>query len=219
MKETGVIFNSVMVQADLDGRKSMTRRIRGLERINQYPDQWLCDGKMNENGLFTFASDQLGKEIDVKCPYGRPGDLIWVKETYFPAVKFRMFPQFSESPDFLYKADGSFIGCQNWNPSIFMPKSAARIWLQIVSIRTERLQDISEEDAIAEGLEIIEEGCNDKWYRIEEDSIHFRKAWYAFKHLWIRINDNESWHANPWVWRIEFRVLSKSGKPDIIPNL
>ena len=218
MKETGVIFNTAMVQADLDGRKTNTRRTRGLEKINQYPDQWLCDGKMNDNGLFTFASDQFHKEIDVKCPYGQPGDLIYVRETWKPELVNREGKAYS----YYYLADNpqAKSTVNKFKPSIHMPKEAARIWKKIISVRPERLQDISNEDAIAEGIR-----C--KTCRISgetgylapnrTDNAKFESAVKAFKSLWRSINGPDSWEANPWVWRIEYEIISTTSRPQILP--
>lgn len=105
-------------------------------------------------------------------------------------------------------------------PSIFMPKEATRIWLQVTNVRVERLQDITEADAIAEGVQFMLD--DDKY--INENMDHYtslmgkteRTAVQAFNGLWESINGTESWNANPWVWVVEFKVLSTTGKPDNI---
>lgn len=226
MKEIPILFSTPMVQGILDLLKRMTRRTRGLEKINQDPSSWYLQTLfLHATGRFTFApvnpSEKItGKDIiEVKCPYGQPGDVLWVRETFTGDI-------FSGSPNaFIYKAsdpnhrNNKERGLNIWKPSIHMPKSAARIWLQVEEIRVERLQDISEEDAIAEGVQSIirTSGICFMDYTISE-YVFPMTAKNSFKSLWKKINGNDwtiGWDLNPWVWVVKFKVLSTTGKPQI----
>ena len=140
-----------------------------------------------------------------KCPYGEVGDVLWVRETFNSDYGFKDMEGNVVPPGILYKAKVSSLpNGLKWKPSIFMPKSIARIWLQITSIKVERLKDISEEDAIAEGVETTKTGYKDY---ITEGSIS--DAYWSFYSLWYKINGRESWDSNPWVWVIEFKQIKK----------
>lgn len=192
MKEHPILFSTPMVQAIIAGRKTMTRRklkVKGCKPFSPKPEEWTISEieKWNE-GYF---------------PYGQVGDVLWVRETFKPAdipeeTGLYEFKASLQDPD----------ACWNkgiWKPSIHMPKSAARIWLKITNIKVERLQDISEEDAMNEGVEY-------EWYD-QSRNIKIEAAKSLFKKLWQVINGRESWEANPWVWAIEFEVISTTGKP------
>lgn len=138
------------------------------------------------------------------CPYGQPGDRLWVRETWQgPLIDEELEEEFHQSPDYFKKpefcayratdtldainADGEALG---WRPSIHMPRWASRILLEVTSVRVERLQDISEADAEAEG-----------------PPKHFNSWRDNFCALWQKINGDGSWDANPWVWAIEFNRM------------
>ena len=172
MKERPILFSGPMVRALLDGSKTQTRRVikpRHLAFFNQNAAAMLND--WNERPL----------------PYGKPGDRLWVRETWHDASS-------SLHSCALYRADGIDLHWDKWTPSIHMPRWASRITLEITSVRVERLQDISEADAQAEGITSAE--C------LECDGFV-----NAFSKLWEQINGPGSWDANPWVWAIEFRRL------------
>lgn len=168
--EHPILFSAPMVQAILEGRKTQTRRtVKG-------------------DPLLLLLSGHSAEEVlNDKIPYGNPGDRLWVRETW---TKWRH--KFGE--DFLYRAD--FENGKNghiWKPSIHMPRVASRITLLITGIRVERLHDITEADAVAEGCQSGGDwGC--------APTIQFEK-------LWESINGRESWDENPWVWVIEFKKL------------
>jgi hypothetical protein len=216
-----------MVQAELDDRKTMTRRSTDLESINERPNDWEFvrfedNAKGSINAVFKRKESIL--HTSIPCRYGRPGDLLWVRESWAPARN-----------QVLYKANERYgnYEWQKWKPSIHMPKSAARIWLQVESVRVERLQDISEEDAKAEGVKsahcdsnencpslLCKEKCSaigDWWnYRASNgEGFPAFSARSSFESLWESINGTESWKANPWVWVVSFKVLSTTGKPDL----
>lgn len=96
-----------------------------------------------------------------------------------------------------------------------MPKVASRIWLMVEEIRVERLQDISEEDAIAEGIESIDQHGSKVWKRYDGYSLVTSDPVVSFWSLWASINGEDSWLSNPWVWVVKYRILSKTGKPSI----
>lgn len=200
MKEIPILFNTPMVRALLEGRKTQTRRI-----VKPQPDHradWLkCD--MNDTYRAGIKFGEVPQFGHWKCPYGKPGDRLWVRETW-TVKQLCSAPQ----PPVYYYA--SYDPCPHvWRPSIFMPRWASRITLEVVSVRVERLQEITEEDARAEGCEKEFEAsaadflANKNWDA--EKSSTYR---LGYKHLWESINGPGSWAANPLVWVIEFRRVS-----------
>lgn len=150
--------------------------------------------------------------------FGEPGNLLWVRESGQYTFNDTANP-------FFYKADwndGYYpVGVEKWKPSIHMPKKEARIWLMLNSIRMEKLHDITEEGAIAEGV--------DRWIetRMRSQPTHYAiyyrepgdESWYSssalfsYETLWKELHGTESWQANPFVWVLKFVVLSNTGKP------
>jgi hypothetical protein len=244
MKEIPILYSIPMVQAILDLLKRMTRRTRGLEKINQFPDLWICVGTYhiltNDTFEAVFEHKITKQTITTKCPYGLYGDLLWVRESYLkpPFITQKLLREGADTwPKFDYKASCDEMEIEqykewNWQikPSIHMPKAAARIWLQVEEIRVERLHDISEEDAIDEGvLRYINSENKIKFLNYlpakpghVKRVTHFghgykyseaESARYSFQTLWIKINGSESWDSNPWVWVVKFKILSTTGKP------
>jgi hypothetical protein len=193
MKETGTIFGTESVQAILNNRKAMTRRLRGLEKANKSPSDWY----LADFG-YLVHHNPLISSLKPKCPYGQVGDRLWVRETWWRDQSGGCWG---------YKAEG-----REWPPSncggkamssIFMPRWASRITLEITDIRVERLQEITEEDAWAEG-------CS------PTDTLAYQMSAYPswngklrFKELWDSLNAKRGygWDKNPWVWVISFRRL------------
>lgn len=203
-----------MVQAILDGRKTQTRR---LLKLKHYHDHNWTPTKIKEEHIDGIQRWEMrcGSQYTLpifKCPYGEPGDLLWVRESWQHWFNDKMEP----SGVYLYKADDDGKNGIGWKPSIHMPKEAARIWLEVKNVRAERLQDISEEDSKAEGVERwIEERMKSKptHYKVycdlenpNDPAMYSSSAKYSFETLWHLINGLESWEANPWVWVIEFKV-------------
>lgn len=189
MKERPILFSGPMVRALLAGTKTQTRRIikPQPEPLRQCVDGWRWKGEHHD-----FM-------IDV-CPFGKPGDRLWVKETY---------SAHGEMGDWGRKRYRADLGDDakephglHWRPSIFCTRNASRITLEITSVRVERLNDISEADAKAEGAEIQKETPGG-WI-ICGPRIGSYKEGYRW--LWESINGAGSWDANPWVWVIEFRA-------------
>lgn len=211
MKQRPIIFNTEMVRAILDGRKTQTRRA-----IN--------DGQLN---LFKCAASigechYLDDDINPKsmgyyrqfCQFGAVGDQLWVRETLTK----------EKWPDIHYVCGGLTAGTGDEDfdyrgekyrgeiPSIHMPRWAARIILEVTDVRVERLNDISEQDAIKEGCN-AREGC--KWHTFEEAErgipMHDHTAKDDFWAKWESIYGEQSFKSNPWVWAIEFKVISTTG--------
>ena len=192
-KERPILFSAPMVRAILDGRKTQTRRIAKVTDKDCKP------------GMITplagFVPRTIANHISY-CPYGKTGDRLWVRET---------FKQYNGIIS--YKADGNWISDFNdidnfnphenikWKPSIHMPRSASRILLEITGVRVERLKDISEEDAMAEGVDGENEAAKigAEWYE---------KPKRAYRRLWEQIDGPGSWDLNPLVRVVEFRRIN-----------
>ena len=192
MKELPILVCGQMVRPILEGRKTHTRRVV----------------KVAWSGTGEALLSQSRIDPAYKCPYGQPGDRLWVRETW----------GYSEDlPDgfqdgrhvsrrwLRYRADGEAADVLRWKPSIHMPRWASRITLEVVAVRVERLQDISEEDAQAEGIELAAALaafiCDTPAMRQERKSAYRS----AFVDLWQSINGPGSWEQNPLVWVVEFR--------------
>lgn len=217
-----------MVQAILDGRKTQTRRTRGLEEINKNPEDWHFVGiYVTDYGEIGATFQNCEEFARTKCPYGKPGDRLWVRETW--QITNFLHPS-NENYGYVYKASENGKDWQEnteewkWKPSIHMTKAAARIWLEITEISVERLQDISKEDAIAEGVDtyfnsIVKQDCYRDYLFKGEDWMTPEGEYYypgfSFRSLWESINGAESWDLNPWLWVIKFKVLSTTGKEAI----
>ena len=221
-KERPILFNADMVNAILDGRKSQTRRV-----VKPQPPSGIQSDLPGWNALAR------------RCPYGKPGDRLWVRETW--GVVSHMFDANGDrhewNPDrpakaihempfgqgfyhghVIYAADGGFEWAGDddgggeprsaWKPSIHMPRLASRITLEIVSVRVQRLKDISKLDAEAEGVQRDEDMWKDY---LHPTDCHFAfDARTSFATLWQSINGAESWDSNPWVWVVEFKRVEAS---------
>lgn len=214
MKLRPILFSTAMVQAILDGRKTQTRRVVKVQprddnqrwQLSRMLESTSKSDKKNEGKLHwvVMENDYSIKEYDPRyfvCPYGQPGDILWVRETWAPALG-----------DICYKADYSeetLADEENkgiWKPSIHMPFAAARIFLRIKSVRVERLQDISEADAVAEGTTPAKIQIVAALFQTTSARRCYRDG---FKSIWQSINGAESWNANPWVWVVEFERISR----------
>ncbi|WP_278380957.1 hypothetical protein [Chryseobacterium arthrosphaerae] len=206
MKTHPVLFSTEMVQAILGNKKNQTRRTQGLENINKNPEEWILDGLRIDN-KFIFHKKDKSVEYFL-APKFLVGDLLWVRETFCGII------QKDESVKYHYKASVSsqFYEAVKlfWKPSIHMPKKASRIFLEVINVKVERLQAISEEDAIAEGCSLY--GLFGEY----KGSLHpvgdgryrsYKLASSAFKNVWESINGEQSWQSNPWVWVYEFKKI------------
>jgi hypothetical protein len=203
MKETGIIFSTPMVQAYQQGRKTQTRRLKGLKKINEDPDIWAPPIFDPSTGEWVFTAEHgPGQQVRLKCPFGNKGDRLWVRETW-RGIEQEYGPDRIE-----YKASEKLNLTDPWKPSIHLPKVASRFRPEIISTRPERLLDISETDAIAEGIEQAESSIFDEVWRnygpAEEDYPYFLSPINSFLSLWESIHGPGSRAWSPWVWRIEF---------------
>jgi len=203
MKEHPILFSTDMVIAKLEGTKTKTRRIINPQPIIDQDSGFVFDGKHRKQYDIHNWKDRF---ID---DYSRwmPGDLLWTRETW------RWIEGDLGSGAYDFKADNNDFGNIKWKPSIFMPKEAARIWDEILSIKVERLHEITEEDAIAEGIErSISGNGRIVWKHYTKDK-YGPSPVHSYETLWRKINGEESWNENPFVWVIQFKVLSTTGKP------
>lgn len=205
MKERPILFSGPMVRAILSGQKTQTRRslklLPGLawyDHLGGEKEGWFCD----PNGPGWWHVEEMA------CPYGQPGDRLWVRETWAAgACAEGLSPSMLHAPTWLrdngglwYQADsdrdrpGLVSRRGRWRPSIHMPRWASRITLEITSTRVERLHEITKEDAIREGVNRGDGGGGRM----------------AFGRLWASIHGAASWDANPWVWVVSFRRLEAS---------
>ncbi|MGP1125036.1 hypothetical protein [Serratia sp. CY56464] len=202
MKERPVIFNGEMVRAILDGRKTQTRRVMKVQPSEHfhpmnmsleldYSARWYTPGVVDKDGYLQPATGQVfgvaGEDEGYACPFGAVGDRLWVRETFGDCGNRLVYRAATE--------DGAASQVKRWVPSIHMPRDACRILLEITAVRVERLNDISEEDAKAEGVAPSQHIITppEALYRV------------GFLKLWQSIYGEESWGANPWVWAISFR--------------
>jgi len=186
MKETPIIMSGDHPKI-LDGIKAMTRRTWGLEKVNESPDDWEIEA---QNGAtWVFRNKASWVRVFCKCPYGQVGDMLWVRETWATYASRNRWKPSLLHPDepIFYKASEEYPHQYVWRPSIFMPRWASRITLEITEVRVERLQEISREDSLAEGV---------SWQDYKQDY-----KW-AFAKLWDSLNAKRgySWEVNPWAW-------------------
>lgn len=238
-KQKPIIFSTEMVQAILDGRKSETRRpIKGKKsdagfKIVTFPDGMKWPIGMNEEEA---TNDYL------RCPYGKPGDLLYVKESFMPVgwdddghewtFKFKdestinvckifqndddgqkQLEYYRKITEFLHDEGCPMTDKEHFHGGMarqlmpftsprFMPKNVARIWLKVEDIQVEKLQDITDEG-------IINEGINSAYL---PNNSFLRRV--AFSSLWTSIHGAGEWEQNPWVWCVKFSVVSVNGKPE-----
>lgn len=215
-----ILFKDIMVRAILADTKTQTRREKGLQILNENPNDWRYCATDSRNGEYIWQHKiNISRLIVLKCPYGQAGDNLWVREAFKDTDDIGFVPD-ENTPRYLYKADDYMNEWKGWTPSIHMPRKASRITLEIVDIRIERLMDISEQDAIAEGVEIVSNYYDDSIDFNDPDSYLARdycdgdpnaytdKAIFSFHTLYQSINGIESYEKNPWVWVIVFKRKS-----------
>ncbi len=224
-KERPILFSGPMVRAILEERKTQTRRVvKGRVAL-----EWLAPGM--------FSPEFVANSKNHLCPYGQPGDRLWVRETWGlfdtqpadGAEGARVFYRASET-------DPKFLAHQLWRPSIYMPRWASRLTLEVTGVRVERLQEISEAEAMAEGLEAVPpqrwwQGYRDLGDRLLHqefaggappewmiepkplpvcgNEILYPTAARQYRDLWNSINAKRgfAWELNPWVWVVEFKAV------------
>ena len=194
-KERGMIFNAEMVRAILSGQKTQTRRVMKPQPVLE---DAFVGGITKPTWIYKGTAPPSGWIMHNMCPFGAVGDRIWVRETHH-----------LDQYGYTYKADGDWIkemresgafGCdEKWTPSMHMKRCASRIFLEITNVRVERLNDISEEDAQAEGV-------SPSTHAITPPEAVYR---VGFGELWRSIYGNENWEKNPWVWCISFKRVQE----------
>jgi len=267
MREIPILFTNMMVQAILAGRKTMTRRLSRLDIINKNPNGFEFIGELVPNHkqgpapVFRFEESETRNLIDIPCPYGQPGDVLYVRENWKlvnwcfddgeATLEFEdgsketfVTPDDDNDKGYLWivrqyeklltkgiaapeehdESPIKFTGVRHpFSPSIHLPKWCSRIWLEVTNVRVERLQEITEADAIAEGVERWTETrlksqpthykCYSDFDNPADPATYCSLAKDSFESLWDLINGRESREANPWVWAVSFKVLSTTGKP------
>ena len=210
-----ILFNTEMVRAILDGRKTCTRRLvkPQPDEKHTYPRGFVTDStEKKKAGCFGFGIDEYGGSIQYAKPPYQPGDILYVRETWC-GLPVNEAGHMRGHTIYYYKADGELRpkGWRGtWHPSIHMPKEASRIWLKVTDVRVERLHEITEDGAKAEGA-IDNRGFihspENEYDRIHTAREHFIKIWNStIKKSNI---DRYGWDANPWVWVIEFERCEK----------
>ena len=194
-----ILFNTEMVRAILDGRKTCTRRVIKPQPYGKctYPLGFVTDStEKKEVGCFGFGVDECGGSIQYAKPSYQPGDILYVRETWKNAPNGYYYYEDWQKNDI---ADVT-----KWKPSIHMPKEAARIWLKVTNVRVERLQEITTN-------QIEQEGVETEYPHV----LNGEEKKYAFQNLWnstIKKSDLDryGWDANPYVWVIEFERCERA---------
>lgn len=248
MRERPILFSGEMVRALLDGLKTQTRRVAKFQPIEPgfnlgfsgvSAGHFCTDVPSSGHVLYSRRGDGVWEQRTkpLHCPYGQPGDRLWVRETWGQSARDRVLYRASPDDVAAIAREEEWVSQPRWRPSIHMPRWASRITLEITDVRVERVQEISEEDAKAEGVYWQEPTEDDRaWARkrfgSDDDMTgvwvapgtdcgygpkEHRQRWHvtargAFEFLWDSINAKRGygWDANPWVWALSFRVASAS---------
>lgn len=220
VRERPILFSGEMVRAILEGRKTVTRRVVPGWQLptetkgphDEFPQFRFMSVVQRDPrygfGVFGATEDEcMAKHSGGPSPYGRPGDRLWVREAhaFVPEPSYRrstgVYQKINPEDSYqacVYRENFDRARSFPWRPSIHMPRWASRIQLEITSVRVERLQEISEEQARAEGGRPL---------TVKLKKLATRAYRMGFIDLWCRINGDESWDANPWVWVVEFKVI------------
>lgn len=215
-----ILFNTEMVRAILDGRKSCTRRI--CKDANEYtvPDMDFYNADRRTYAVHNFADKEHTEQLSIAertCPIC-PGDILYVRETWMDYAGLTMYKADCD----IYRLDSLNFAGFGWKPSIHMPKEAARIWLKVTDVRVERLQEMKPVDVIKEGaypdcwdcLNTYGESGSQCCYGTEEQCSQCDEVMMEWEKLWnstIKKSDIDryGWNANPYVWVIEFERCEK----------
>lgn len=222
-KERPLLFSGAMVRALLEGTKTQTRRL-----VKPQPRADVDDHLYHGRGMWRFYRKAFGgaRSVDhptaedggYRCPYGQPGERLWVRETWakVPATAYQgsidtatdgtrtVVPHRELNHGLywsIYRADWTRVAPERWRPSIHMPRAACRIVLEITDVRVQRLQEITEDDARAEGIDLS--GIN-----LDVPATFDRPMAYEYRRLWDSINGAGAWSANPWVWCVSFKRVT-----------
>ncbi len=245
MKERPILFSAPMVRAILDGSKTQTRRIckpaeaHALSYVAGIQDPSYIGQRPLEITSFSWFGDEEG-DVQFRCPYGKPGDRLWVRETWSLDMlgAYGTSKGYDSTYEVAYRADDAEREIRvlpgepdpyvkmydsqrgDWRPSIHLPRWASRIQLEITGVRVERLMNLSEVDALAEGITAVRTPAWDavhfpEWLRQFDDACAAGEKppigplpSQAFGKLWEEINGSGSWAKNPWVWVAEFKRVT-----------
>ena len=225
-REHPILFSGPLVHAILNGSKSQTRRVVKPQpppetvhyfHVTASTDKtrhrrWVPRGRLDGRRPTSELGEAL-REAEtgppIRCPYGDPGDRLYVRESYCP--------RYFDDGRHAYRADwdgsaSDVVPEPKWTPSIHMPKAAARIWLEVSEVSVERVQDITERDAQAEGVDrpVLYDPSEELGVQVHPYTGEYRDA---FRALWDAINSNRpgcSWADNPWCWRISFKRVEET---------
>lgn len=216
MRERPILFSGAMVRAILEGRKTMTRRVvkpqphAGVDAVKWQDVIITGCNTQDQSGFAMMRGDVIESEA-IRCPYGTPSDRLWVRETFWHReashadylMDYRYCATEPTPPGSVDHNDYHTLeGYWRKMPSIFMPRDASRITLEVTGVRVERLLEISEQDARLEGIDI-------GGFRSSTEGIAGYEHRIQFRELWESINGPGSWDANPFVWVVEFRRVEK----------
>ncbi|MDR5881083.1 hypothetical protein [Caballeronia sp. LZ032] len=214
MKERPILFSGPMVRALLDGRKTQTRRVvkpTGAHHIFQFRGKDEARGADEPTGEWAWCSAANVVSNHIRCRYGKPGDRLWLRETTYDVGRNGYV-----GPVFVESEAGANAAAWGWGesddpdfiepyelrkrPAIHMPGAMSRITLEVTGVRVERLDQITEDDAQAEG-------APPAWLDVDGETVNIGQPTYrqGFARLWRDINGDVSWASNPWVWVVEFR--------------
>lgn len=222
MAERPILFSAPMIRALLAGKKTQTRRIIKPQPPGVYSViRWTRSGRI----WYPHAPGSVSGLPGARCAYGEPGDRLWVREAWALLVdpgasetwdlqiperrSTQQNTQLGHIPTPIYRANGERPDVlrahgqpMRWRPGIHMPRWASRINLEITGVKVERLQDISEEDILAEGITVplVAEMTGIPWGDIPD-------LFTAWRLVWTHINGPESWEANPYVWALTFKLI------------
>lgn len=228
MKARPLLMKGNLVLASLRGDKTQIRRVMNPQpehkQVHEFKGRTIYDGEHRmwcwkdlvlEN-LIDFPNNADQKVLAARAPLGRPGDLLWVRENFGSQVRrhgggtgeFTVYH--ADDPDAIdYESACGRKFPVKWTPSIHMPRRLSRLTLRITDVRVQRLQDISEEDAIAEGLiPVTSPQFKPMWRYDSEKGGDFSDPRTAYRFLWEMINGPGSWDANPWIWAISYTAIA-----------
>lgn len=222
MRERPILYTAAMVRARRDGRKTQTRRLvrQALEPPQGHPAASIHPDGSGTGWVAWWPRPVSAEETKrrypgaqgFRCPHGVPGDHLWSRETWAAPHQFDSYKPREIPPGTRVHYRASWDGASGllWRPSMFMPRWASRGLDEVVEVRAQRVQDISEEDALAEGFAL---GSATGRVALSHGSFHIGPVWpnarAAYRELWDEINGKRApWASNPWVWAITFKVLA-----------